>query len=467
MSASRRDFVISQLKSYNKDIAKKIRHEKYCKMAATDYAFYRGTDHIYWADFSRDKRLKKFSGPKTKTWLQGDLHAYNFGSFDNDDGDLVYGLNDFDEGVVSDYQLDVWRMAISLILISRQNGGSKKSVEQALVRTFAKSYLKQLSALRGTDKEDRIAYTADKTSPPLKDFMKEVDNNNTESRRDMLLKWTKAGKFNYGGKKKDKLGKPTARERQAVTEAIQGRKGEKSQYRRTLEGPLRKEKSGHFRVEDVARRLLAGTGSLGTNRYYVLLAGKKHAGKKSKNKHTSDLILDVKHEGQAAARPYLSKADLAFYRFDSEAARTVQAYRALGKHTDDYLGWVELPALAGYPAGSYAIRERSPEKDSYPALTVELEGRKKLSLKKKSNFESMCKQWGRILATSHARADKDFKAGRLQYSFEKEVVKRTKGKQKAFCDLVCQVAARYADQVKKDYQHFTGWFDTSGCPEPE
>ena len=61
MSASRRDFVISQLKSYNKDIAKKIRHEKYCKMAATDYAFYRGTDHIYWADFSRDKRLENFS----------------------------------------------------------------------------------------------------------------------------------------------------------------------------------------------------------------------------------------------------------------------------------------------------------------------------------------------------------------------------------------------------------------------
>ncbi len=103
----------------------------------------------------------------------------------------------------------------------------------------------------------------------------------------------------------------------------------------------------------------------------------------------------------------------------------------------------------------------------YSLVTLPTLRLKKLSLKKKSNFESMCKQWGRILATSHARADKDFKAGRLQYSFEKEVVKRTKGKQKAFCDLVCQVAASYADQVKKDYQHFTGWLDTSGCPEPE
>ena len=161
MNTSRKEFVISQLEAYNKDLKTKSRNEKYCKMAATAYAFYRGTDHLYWSDFSNGRRPKKFSTPETKTWLQGDLHAYNFGSFDNDDGDVVYGLNDFDEGVIADYQYDVWRMATSLILIARENGKSNKSDEEDFVLTFAKSYLKQLDKLRGRDKEDKIAYTID------------------------------------------------------------------------------------------------------------------------------------------------------------------------------------------------------------------------------------------------------------------------------------------------------------------
>ncbi|MGB5712191.1 MAG: DUF2252 family protein, partial [Waterburya sp.] len=264
MKNSRKKFVISQLKAYNKDIKTKIRKEKYYKMAATAYAFYRGTNHLYWSDFSNSRKLKKFSTPKTKTWLQGDLHAYNFGTFDNDDGDLVYGLNDFDEGVIADYQYDVWRIATSLILIARENGKSKKTDEEDLVLTFAKSYLKQLDKLRGSDKEEKIAYTIQNTSSPLKDFMKEVNRGNTEARQEMLEKWTKKGHFNTSSAK---LARVSKKERKIIAEAIEGKDGKKSQYRKTLKGSLEKAKSSYFRVLDVAERLNAGTGSLGTKRY--------------------------------------------------------------------------------------------------------------------------------------------------------------------------------------------------------
>lgn len=450
MKTSRKDFVTSEIETYNKKLSDEILHEKYSKMAATVYAFYRGTNHLYWADFRKEKLFKKFSSPTTKTWLQGDLHAYNFGTFNNDDGDLVYGLNDFDEGVIADYQYDVCRMAISLILIARENGKSKKSDEKDLVLTFAKSYLKQLDKLRKSDQEEKITYTIKKASSPLKDFMEAVDKKNKKARQKMLKKWTKKGFFKTS---LEKLKKISNKERNIIVKAIEGKDGKKSRYRKTLKGGLEKEKQSYFHVLDVAERLLAGTGSLGTKRYYVLMEGKD-------SKDHDDLILDIKNQGVASAYPYLTKAVRKLYCFENEADRTVEAYRALANQTDDHLGWIKLPKMTeNAPAGHYSVRERTPEKDSYPALIVELEEysdklQKKLTLKNKNNFLSMCEQWGEILATSHARADNDANKGRIEYSFEEEVCKVTKGQKKDFRNLVYEIAANYADQVAEDYTYF-------------
>jgi len=455
MSDSRRDFVISELENFNKDIARKDRHAKFCKMSTNPFVFYRGTDHIYWADFAQDMRLKKFGGKKTKIWLQGDMHAYNFGSFGDDEGNLVYDLNDFDEGVIADYQLDVWRMAASLALISRDNGDSKESLEQELIETFAASYLKQLGRLCKNDNEKKACATDKNSKSPLKDFLKKVGSvSRKKARAIMLEKWTN-GKWFFDFKSA-KLEKVSPKERKMVREAIEGKDGKKSPYRKTLKGGLENAKDSYFTVLSVARRLGAGTGSLGTNRYYVLIGGKS---KRAKDEH----ILDVKCQGQASAYPYLDKVDQKVYKaIENDAARTVEAYRALAVDTDDHLGWVKLED------GYYSVRERSPRKDSYPALVSEL-GKKdqKLSLKNKGNFKDMCHQWGKILATAHARADSDFKKHLIDYSFEKEVSKVTKGKRKEFCKLVSEIGVSYANQVEQDWAYFNGWFDAKSCKESE
>jgi uncharacterized protein (DUF2252 family) len=456
MSKKRKKFVISELKDYNKGIDKDTLKLKYCKMAATAYAFYRGTDHLYWADFSSEWGSKKFCSPKTKIWLQGDLHAYNFGTFTNDMGELVYGLNDFDEGVIADYQYDVWRMATSLILIARENGKSKKSDEKDLVWTFAQSYLKHLYRLCKNVQEKKVVYTTNQTISPLKDFMKEIDRKKAEARLKMLDKWTKDDRFDTS---LEKLAEVSDEERKLIVEAIEGKDGEKSQYRKTLKGSLTKKKSKYFKVIDVAERLLAGTGSLGTKRYYVLLEG-------DKGKRDDDIILDIKHQGPASSFPYLDDEDRKINNFVNDAERTIEAYRALAVKPDDHLGWIELPALGDAPAGYYSVRERNPEKDAYPALVADLKkSMKHLSLKKKSNFLKKCKQWGKILATSHARADNTSSQDRIKYSFEKAVKKVTKGREEDFCKLVCTTAADYADQVADDYKYFTEWFDASDCPQ--
>ena len=93
---------------------------KYCKMAASPFAFFRGTAHLYWDRYGEDPRLDVLGAADTVTVIQGDAHVLNFGAFDDDRGEVVYDLNDFDESVLADVQLDVWRFAASIALMDDQ-----------------------------------------------------------------------------------------------------------------------------------------------------------------------------------------------------------------------------------------------------------------------------------------------------------------------------------------------------------
>ncbi|MEM1171054.1 MAG: DUF2252 family protein [Cyanobacteria bacterium P01_H01_bin.35] len=95
-------------------------------------------------------------------------------------------------------------------------------------------------------------------------------------------------------------------------------------------------------------------------------------------------------------------------------------------------------------SGDYSVREISPSKKSL----------KTKKLKDKNSFIEVAQQWGKILATDHARADKDFDKKLVPYSLEKQVIKTTNGKHKEFRELVREVAFQYAEQVKIDYRSF-------------
>jgi len=49
-------------------------------------------------------------------------HVSNFGAWRNRHGDIVLGVNDFDEAVVYDFQIDIWRLAVSMYDHSISNG---------------------------------------------------------------------------------------------------------------------------------------------------------------------------------------------------------------------------------------------------------------------------------------------------------------------------------------------------------
>ena len=415
--------VITEIEDFNASIP--TRQDKYCKMATSAFVFYRGTDHLYWKDLATDRRLGLFGGERTKIWLQGDLHAYNFGSFDNDDDIVVYDLNDFDEVVIADYQMDLWRMATSLVLIARDNGELSSSDVADILDAFSESYLDTVASYRGNNDERGMYYDAQATYGRLDNFLEDVES--TESRREMLDKWT----IDVGSTRDFNL---TLEKLAAVDPAVDAEiRAAMDSYRATVANSLQDDAS-YFEVKDIALRLGAGTGSLGVPRYYVLIEGKTSG-------DNDDRILDVKQQGLPSAYPYLSASERSMLdQFDgNQAQRTIVGYRALAVGADDHLGWMSLSD------GVYSVRERSPYKEAFPTETLDTNSR----------FLDMAEQWGAILATAHARSDKDYDSSYISYSFDKQVDLLTDHRHSEFRSLVREVAEVYADQVADDYLAFT------------
>lgn len=461
LAQERSDLVVKTITDENNNLKShpELLNYKYCKMSCSPFTFYRATDSLFWHDLTRDFRMNKFGNTKTKTWLTGDQHADNFGAFANSKGEIVFDLNDFDESIIADYQYDLWRMAASIALVEDQQNklmfekeGKKllsKKEGKELIEYFAESYLDTLDSYRGNNNELKISFTKDKTSSKLEEILSLLEKKNEKEnlRVKMLNKWfptDSMGKRHYNTSN-IKLSKASDVEKDAIKKGM-------SAYGKTLVGDLNYNENT-FYVKDIAKRLRAGLGSLGTPRYYVLIEGESIS-------PDDDHILDIKLQSQPTPYAFLSVEQQKQYDqfFENDAQRHQIGYLALSKDTDNYLGWMQLSVPQEIKknedfSGYYSVRERSPFKESL----------KTTDLTSKKSFKKVVKQWTRILATAHARADNDFKANLVPYSFEDELHKLTDGKHKDFRELVSKVAFAYAEQVDADYNDFTYDLQPKSC----
>ena len=83
---------------------------KFRKMARDPFAFYRGTACLFYADVGEGGRYADFDRDwvdqdASRIWIQGDLHAENFGTYLDADGRLVFDVNDFDEAYLGHWTL--------------------------------------------------------------------------------------------------------------------------------------------------------------------------------------------------------------------------------------------------------------------------------------------------------------------------------------------------------------------------
>lgn len=424
---------VAAIADWNAGLSADDRHAKFCKMAASPFVFYRGTNHLFWADLGRDARLAELGSPLTETWIQGDLHPENLGTFDDDDGVIVYGVNDFDESVIADYQLDLWRMAASLVLVAEDNGERDRDRQASVIDAFVESYLDAMDDYSCGDGELDAKFDEHGVSGRLNDLIDDVAGD--ESREQMLESWTEVIE---GERLFDlSLAKLEAAPPQQDAELREAMAG----YLDTLSGGLDSD-PGYFAVKDVARRLLAGTGSLGTPRYYVLIEGKS-------GDPDDDRILDVKRQGMPTAIVFAEPDRRARYSasFDNHAERHAAAYKAMMDDTDDHLGWMALSD------GFYSVRERSFAKD---ALGLD-------ELESIDDFRQVAADWGEILAATHARADDDFDPALVGHSVDSEITELVDGRHDHVRALVRDVAFTYAGVVVDDWLQFVDQLAPLDC----
>src|SRR5947209_413869 len=115
---------------------------KFRKMAADPFAFYRGSACLFYTDVAEledpwaDERTRR-------VWIQGDLHAENFGTYLNAQGVLVFDVNDFDEAYLGHFTWDLQRFAASMALLGWGKALSDADID-GLVETYLRAYLDQV-----------------------------------------------------------------------------------------------------------------------------------------------------------------------------------------------------------------------------------------------------------------------------------------------------------------------------------
>jgi len=423
---NRRHQVIRAIENNNSDLTSADREQKYKVMAESSYRFFRGTSHLFWQDMFNDWRFSLFGGvPGSQTWIQGDAHVYNFGAFANHDGDVIYGLDDFDDAVVSDYQYDLWRLAVSLVLDIRANGRFDASECSDALTELAEAYLAVVTDYQDNDLDEEVHFTRKTADKPLKKFLKKVESK--KGRGEMLEKWTRVQK---NGKRVfdtnlPKLRRLSPQGRKRFLEAFEN-------YRTTRE----QKDSRFWQLKDVVRRVSAGTGSLGTDRFYVLIEGEDES-------HGDDIILDIKEQSGPALLLAMSEEEREAYQstYPHEGERHAQAFHALAEHPDRYLGWLELDGKV------FSVRERSPFKDDFNTE----------KLTKKGHLKKMAATWGEVLATEHKRASRTLNPEE-PFLFELTLQTLTFKREEEFVALVCAIATHYSECVERDYQNFMDSF---------
>ena len=425
--------LVDRIEAWNAGLSGADRHAKYCKMAQSRFVFFRGTNHLFWEDVFGDARLAPLASDDTEVWLQGDLHIANFGAYDNDEGAVVYSLNDFDEAIIGDYQYDLWRLATSIELVARENGGLSASATAGIVDRLIAGYLGAMNEHMAGDSENDAVFDAAALEQPLRGFIEDVAADS--SRTKALNKWTDV----VDGDRVfdlslDRLAAVDASRDAEIREAMIG-------YGDSLSGGLNYDPD-FFAVKGVAQRLLAGTGSLGTLRYYVLIEGDSGG-------DNDDHILDVKRQAAPTAYHFADPATKDRYdaTFADHAVRHATAYKALEVHTDDFLGYMALSD------GSYSVRERSVFKESFEHT----------ELADLDDYRQSATHWGEILAAGHARADVDFDALLIPVSVDRTIAELTAGRELELTDRIAELAREYADRVDSDWLEFVDQLAPTDC----
>jgi Uncharacterized protein conserved in bacteria (DUF2252) len=111
------------------DVVEEDIHYKHRQMKESAFIFLRAT-YFRWARQIGKWCPELMDAPQVLA--VGDLHAENFGTWRDEDGRLIWGVNDFDEAAVMPYVLDLVRLATSIRLADELDASNQAVARELL-----------------------------------------------------------------------------------------------------------------------------------------------------------------------------------------------------------------------------------------------------------------------------------------------------------------------------------------------
>lgn len=313
---------LDQIRQFNSKRIPELVQLKYQFMSENLFRFYRGTCHLFYDDLSKAPEIPV----SPASWISGDLHLENFGTFKGDNRLVYFDINDFDEAVLAPVTWEITRTLTS-IFVAFHSMHIEEEKAQRMAQLFLKTYGQVLAS-------GKAKYIETKTAKGIVcDFLKNVAG---RKYRDILARRTQCRKERLvmatDNKRYHKLDKPLRNALKAhLTEWIN----------HSNESPY------HFDVEDVVFRV-AGTGSVGVKRYACLL--------KSQQTEHKYLLLDMKQAVPSSLSPY---TPIAQPSWSDDAERVISIQKRMQNIS---------PALLSttcFEGDCYILQEMQPAKDNF------------------------------------------------------------------------------------------------------
>lgn len=313
--------VTQRIIAFNESRLPKMRPLKYRLMEENAFRFFRGTCHLFYEDLAG----ANFPGGPLG-WICGDLHLENFGSYRSDNNQVYFDLNDFDEAILAPVTWEVVRLVTS-IFVGFESLGIEERRAEKMAKLFLKSYARTLTGGKADYVEAAMAKGI------ICDFLTGV----SKRKQRIILE------------KKASLRKKRVQMLTDCPKHFTIPRDTKRALREHVTAWLRVDEHSpyNYKVIDGVFRL-AGTGSVGVERYAFLLKSLNDTGFKY-------ILLDMKEAVESSLTPYLSSPQPAW---KSEADRVIAAQRRMQNR---------CPALLStsvFRGKSFIMQEMQPAKDS-------------------------------------------------------------------------------------------------------
>ncbi len=283
---------------------------KYAKMAQSPFIFLRGACHLFY-DVLPDSPLFRDA---PLAWCCGDLHFENFGSYKGDNRLVYFDINDYDEAALAPFTWDIIRLLTSI-----QCGADALNATHAETLAVSQSCL---DAYRNALIIGKALWVERDTSVGLVNALLTTLQGRERAafldkrtirknhRRSLILDGIKA--------------LPASDlQNKTVTDFM-------DRFAATQPSPK------FFEVLDIGRRI-AGTGSLGLERFVILVEGK--------GSPDGNYLLDIKEAKPSAMAPHLVRLGIKQPTWSDAASRVVSIQKRMQAVDHAFLQQVKLGGL--------------------------------------------------------------------------------------------------------------------------